>query len=266
MPIIPPYELTNEYNITQLLEHFDSNYIFDLINDKIENIDYSSVLTEPNIIVSFEENFKMMAEMYPGDSQNIQSIKLGVYTDVINILCEKFNLDFNQDDDNINRHTLAYYLYDFLVCNRKNYLILFFVRFIMNNKDSLCTFLNLDDYKKGKDTASIYNKHIYSDYKYGLISANMYKVLEHIATLDVTLYNIFQNIYFDQEVLYFLDTSIGDKGNFFNDFYCSVLQQPDIIPVVITNTRLMLQATVGDLSKTHIAELINMTNGGISNE
>lgn len=259
-----PYEISNEFNITELLAHFDANYIFDVLNDKLENIDYSASLPEPNIVVSFEENFKLMNENYPGDSQNIRTIREQVYTDIIKILCDKFNLQFNTVDDTIDKYTAAFYLYDFLVCNRNNIMVNFFVSFIVNNKESLCRFLNLEDFRKSKDSAAAYSKRVYEDQKYAIISANMTKVINHIANLDITLLNIFQSTYTIIGVVEFLDNAIADRGNFFRDYYCSVLSRQDILPLIITSIRLELQKLVGDISQTNINEI--MSFGGEFNE
>ena len=43
---VEPYKISNEYNITEILSHFDSNYIFDIIQDKLNTIEYSSSLIE----------------------------------------------------------------------------------------------------------------------------------------------------------------------------------------------------------------------------
>lgn len=260
MAITPPYEISNEYKLTEILGHFDSNYIFDVINDKLDSIDYTAVLEEPNVVVSFEENFKMMNENYPGDADNIRMIRQQVYTDIINVLCQRFNLAFNEEDDTIDRYTLAFYLYDFLVSNRNNIMVNFFTSFIINNKSSLTRILNLDEYRKSRDSAAAYGKRIYDDQGYGVISANMTKVINHIATIDISLNNIFQSTYTNPEVLAFLNNAIADKGNFFNDFYCVILQQSDILPVVITNIRLALQKIVGGISQSSIHEL--MSYGG----
>lgn len=258
--VTPPYEIANEYNLTEALSHFDSQYIFDIINDKIDNLDFASVLEEPNVVTSFEETFKMMNENFPGDADNIRDIRDQVYIDVIDTLCKRFNLSWNDQDDNIDHYTLAFYLYDFLVSNRNTIMVNFFTAFIMNNKDSLVRVLDVTDYQKSRDTSAVYGRRIYDDQGYGVISANMTKVINYIATIDITLYNIFQSIYTNQEVLYFLDNAVADKGNFFKDFYCSVLDQPDILPIVITNIRLALQRNVGDIGQSTIHEI--MSYGG----
>jgi len=264
--VTPRYEISNEFNVTEMLERFDSNYIFDILNDKLENIDYTAILPDSNIVSSFEENFKLMNDNYPGDSDNIKIIRMQVYLDIINILCDKFNLHFNDIDDNVDLYTVAFYLYDFLVCNRNNLMVSFFTSFIINNKESLSRFLNLEDYRKSRDSSSVYGKRMYNDAQYGIISANMAQVLNHIATLDISLLNIFQSIYSHMELVEFLDSVISDKGNFFKDYYCSVLEQPEILPIIITNIRLSLQRLVGNIAETSIQEFMMLTEDYNKNE
>ena len=254
--ITPPYEIRNEYNLTEILGRFDSNYIFDIINDKLNNINYYNTLQEPNVVISFEENFKLMNDNFPGDSDNIRIIREQVYTDIINILCQFYNLQFNEDDDTIDRFTLVYYLYDFLVSEKTIIMVNFYTSFIVNNKDSLVRILNLDEYKKSRESAAIYGKRMYNNNEYGVISANMTKVINHIATLDISLLNIFQSTYTDPMVVELLDRAIMDKGNFFNDHYNAAIQQPDVLPIIITNIRLELQKIVGNTAQSTMEELM----------
>lgn len=260
------YEVSNEYNVAEMLGHLDSNYIFDMINDKLNSIDYSTTLPETNIVTAFEENFKFMNDQYPGDAVNIRAVREQVYRDIIFILCEKFNLRFNEEDDNIDPYTAATYIYEFLICKRNEIMINFFTSFIINNRESLCRILNIEDFKKTKDSAAAYSKHVYDDQKFALISANMNKVISHISTLDITLYNIFQSTYNNQEVINFMGNAFADKANFFQDQYCCVLKQPDVLPIIITNIRLELQKIVGNISQSNIHEIMAYGDGNISKE
>ena len=239
------YDIIGEFNVAEALEHLDVNYIYDMINDKLSIIDYSATLNETNIVGAFEENFKYMNDTHPGDSANIRSIRSQVYTNIINVLCEKFNLEFNKEDENINLYSAAYYLYEFLICKRNEIMINFFISFIVANKDSLCTHLDMDEFKKSKDSASAYSKHLFYDQTFALISANIPMILNHITTLDISLYNIFQTTYNNAEMVAFMDNAFADKGMFFKDQYCEAINKPDVLPIIITNMRLQLQRVAG---------------------
>ena len=250
-------QISSSYDIAELLAKFDSNYIFDVIQDKLDNVSFASSTAESNIVEAFEMNFNAMNEQFPGDSQNIRDIRQKVYLDILRILTEKFNLAFNYEDDTIDLYMAAYYLYDFLVCNRNKIMVNFFVAFIMNNKDALCKSLNMEDFRKSKDSAAAYGKHLYDDNKYAIISANISTVIAHISELDVTLYNIFQSTYKDPILLDKLSNAFADKGNFFKTYYCGILNRPEELPIVITNIRLYLQSLVGNISPAHIDEFMS---------
>lgn len=245
---LQPYVISNEYNITEILAHFDSDYIISTIEDKLEEINFASSLIQPNIIASFEENFKLMREQFPGDEANINAVRIRVYTEIIQILCNKFNLQFNEIDDTIDLYTAAFYAYDFLVCNRNNIMINFFTSFIINNKNSI----NVE--KKNKDSSVVYNKNIYTDPKLIAISANMEKVIKYISEIDVRLVDIFSSTYVNQETVMFLDNAFADRGNFFKTYYCNISTED--MPIVITNIRLQLQKIVGNISDSSINKLL----------
>lgn len=134
----------------------------------------------------------------------------------------------------------------------------FFVAFIVNNKDSLYNMLTTDGIKKSRDSSSNYGKLVYADQKYVTISSNMNSVIKYISEMDVTLLNIFQSTYRDQQLTMFLDNAFADKGNFFKDYYCSTINNPEIAPIVITNIKLALQRLVGNVSTADINTIINM--------
>ena len=256
MGSIEPYRIANEYNISEILAHFGSEYAMHALEDKLEHIDYTSSLIEPNFVSAYENKFKLMEEEFPGDSQNIRSVREEVYQEIVKLLCNKFNLSFNTVDDTIDIYTAAYYLYDFLVCNRNNIMVNFFTAFIVNNKDAVYNILSPEDIKKNKDSSSAYSKRVYADNKYIAISANISKIINYISTFDIRLSNIFQSVYVDYNLVQFLDNAFADRGNFFRDYYCSAVNNIELSPVIITNIRLALQRIVGDISASHINELI----------
>lgn len=243
-PNLDLYNISSENNLTELLAHFDSGFVLNIIEDKINNRGYNSI-PESNIIKSFEENFKVMRESFPGDGENINLVRTRVYTEIISILCNGFNLNCILDDST-DLYSAAYYLYDFLICNSAPIMINFFTAFIINNKDSLYNSLNLDSYKKSKDSSTLYNKRIFIDPKYITISANLEMVLQHIVTIDISLENILQTTYVNPQIIMFLSEIITDKGDYFNDFYCKLLSDPNYLPVILTDIRLQLQKILGN--------------------
>ena len=72
----------------------------------------------------------------------------------------------------------------------------------------------------------------------------------------IKLVNIFQSTYINPEVVMFLDNAFADRGNFFVDYYCNIINKPESLPIVITNIRLQLQKSVGNIGSNNIENLI----------
>lgn len=246
---LQPYLISSEQNVTELLSHFDAEYILAVLEDELKSINIASSIIKPNIVSSFEETFKLMREQFPGDESNIIGIRDNIYSNIIEILCNKFNLQYNYNDETIDKYTAAYYIYDFLVCNRNSIMINFFTSFIINNKNNIPVEL-----KKTKDSSTIYNKKIYTDPKLIAISANMESVIKYISELDIKLYNIFSSTYTNQEIVLFLDNAFADRGNFFKTYYCNISVED--MPIVITNIRLQLQNIAGNISSENIQNIL----------
>ena len=255
-----PYQIANEFNIADLLAHLDAQTIYDILDDKLNNISFSKTTIESNIVGAFAITFQQMNDQFSGDSQNIKSISVEVYRTIIEKLTKSFNLEFNYADDTIDLYTAAYYLYDFLVCNRNNNMINFFVSFIVNNKDVIYNGLG-EDAKKIKDSSINYSKRIYADSKYAAISANIKTVIENISTMDIRLGNIFQSTYRDPNLVLFLDNAFADRGDFFKNYYCNIIRNQEELPIIITDIRLALQRIVGDISGDSIRQYLSYIGG-----
>ena len=258
--ITQPYMISNEFNMQEVIRHFDTNMIFHTLEDKIENFDFAATLPQANIVKSFEDQFAYMTEEYPGDAQNIRSIRLAVYTEIIQVLTAKFNLQYNVNDESIDLYKAALYLYDFLIANRNKYIIDFFTAYIVNNKDSIYNSLQIEGIKKTRDISSNYGKMVYNDPKYNIISASMPKVLNMIREIDIRLENIFSSIYPDITLAAFMSNAFGEKGNFFNEAFCSLLDRPDIVPILIVNIKLNLQKYVGLMINDPMGDVMKLSN------
>ena len=118
--------------------------------------------------------------------------------------------------------------------------------------------MKLNNLQELKNKIEQFKKNI--DPKYIAISANIPKIINHISTFDIRLSNIFQSVYVDYKIVQFLDNAFADNGNFFKDYYCAAVNNIEIAPVIIINIRLALQRLVGDISASHIDELITSSN------
>lgn len=108
------YNMIAEGEIADILSNFNSAYVMDVIDSNLRNrFAYNPTLSNPNIVNSYELNFKGMLANFPTDADNIMSIRQETYLDIINKICNAFNMQYIGDEPDC--YTLAYNVYDLFV-------------------------------------------------------------------------------------------------------------------------------------------------------
>lgn len=230
-----------EYEVSEVLEHFNSQYIFDIIQDKINNRFSSAMVmgsSNPNIVLSFEDNFNRCKAVYPDDIHNINEVREETYQEVIDIISKNFRFNF-KPMEGIETFSYAHYLYDFFVCNFSNYISKFFAVYIYNNKDALYSSLNLDAVRKESDISTTYGKRVYEDTKLAVISSHILYVVNAMSNIDITPDIIFSIIYGTQEIVNLLTNCLEFPYELFKTLFYNI--PPSYEAILFTNIRLELQ-------------------------
>lgn len=237
------YNIISVNQLTEVLSHYDTNFVMSVVDNGIASrYNPNAVLSQPNIVAAWEQNFKQMLSEFaelPDAKARITSVRDETYREIINRICREFNLNFTIDED-VDLYSAAFYLYDFFVANFNTNLITFFYNYIVRERAEIYDALNLVEFRKNKDSSTIYGKKIYKDIKIAIINANIDRVIQYICGFDIRLSDIFSIVYAQKDLAYFMSTLVGDAGDFFNKFYVEILNSA-IRPILITNIRLAIQ-------------------------
>ena len=231
------YQVNAERDISVILSRFNTQYIYDCIDNALSQKNNAQfIIPNPNLVRSIEDNFIIMKQNFPDDINNISACREETYNEIINYLCSKFNLNFN-DNDEVDLYSTAYYLYDFLVANYLNYIGKFFSKFILQEKNSLYKSLNLDKFKK---TSNInYGKKLFDPIT-SVILIQISYVIDQILVFDFDFETIVNTVYDDNNIARFINSLFYDNEYFYN-FYKSDLSNGFIRPNIITQIRLIIQ-------------------------
>lgn len=241
-------DLTTEKDIAVLFLHLDSDYVYDLINNNIDNrVSYYPVTNNPNAVQSLSMTYKNIESQYGLDQQQCEMIAEN-YRNIIRLLCSRYNLSVAIADDGIDLYTAAYYMYEFLVSSYYEMMIKFFVSFIMGEKNFIYNSMNLIDARKNKDSSTIYCKKILADPKIAIISANLESVLYNMISYDITLDQIINTVYKNNPsvAVYLNSLMSSNTGLFFKEQYGYYLTS-NMGPHIITDIRLRLQQECGTI-------------------
>lgn len=248
------YQVNAERDVTVILSRFNTEFIYDCIESALQSKQNAQfMMPNPNLVRSLEDNFIIMQQTFPDDKVNILEVRDETYREIIEYLCNKFNLSFNVSDQVVDLYSAAYYLYDFLVANYLGYLSSFFSKFIMKEKNNLYKSLNLDRFKK---TSNInYGKKMIKDPVISIILIQISYIIDQLTTYDFSFNNIVAMAYNDNNIGRFLNSLFIDNGYFYN-FYKSDIANTFIRPNIITSIRLIIQDNVvsDDVINTFIKE------------
>lgn len=230
------YNMVAEGDVAELLSKFNSSYVMDVIDNNLKNrFAYNPAISNPNIVNSYEMNFKDMLSRFPSDVENIMAIRYETYLNIINKICSSFNIQYvGNDPDNF---VLAYNLYDLFVSGYSRNIINFFARYIYFNRNELYNNIGLDKYKKIKDSSSNYIRKVYNDQVVAIIIARIKDVIYYISGFDIDLYTFLTLIYNKDTCNYFYN-NIQPLGNIFKDEFCNVVLNNQAL---LTDIRIAIQ-------------------------
>ena len=131
------YNIISVNQLTEVLSHYDTNFVMSVVDNGIASrYNPNAVLSQPNIVAAWEQNFKQMLSEFaelPDAKARITSVRDETYREIINRICREFNLNFTIDED-VDLYSAAFYLYDFFVANFNTNLITFFYNYIVRER------------------------------------------------------------------------------------------------------------------------------------
>lgn len=232
------YQVNAERDISVILSRFNTNYIYDCIESALlAKSNTQFIMTNPNLIRSLEDNFNILKQNYPDDIKNINNCREETYIEIINYLCSKFNLAFNDNDD-IDLYSAAYYLYELLVSKYLPNLTKFFSKFILQEKSNIYKSFNLDKFKK---TSNInYKTKYFKDNTIQIIILQIPYIIEQLMSFNFDFETIVNMVYDDNNIAKFI-TSIFYDNEYFYNFYKQDITNDFTRPNIITDIRLIIQ-------------------------
>lgn len=235
------YQVNAERDITVILSRFNTEFIYDCINSALESKHNAQfIMPNPNLVRSLEDNFIIMQQNYPDDKMNILKCREETYNEIIQFVCSKFNLKFNENDQ-VDLYSAAYYLYEFLVSNYLQNLAFFYSKFIINEKQNLYKSLNLERFKKSSNIN--YGKKMSKDPVTSTILIQISYIIDQLMSFDFHFDTIVRTVYNNNNIAHFI-LSLFEDDDYFYDFFKKDITNSFIRPNIITNIRLLIQDTL----------------------
>ena len=235
--------LVAESEVASLLSNFNNNYIMDVVNDNVSRrFNHSVSISKPNIVGAFELNFKDITAAYPTDYDNVMMIREDTYRQVINSICNGFGgiMYVGDLDDS---YQLAYNMYDIFVCNYSDSLVRFFTNYILTYYNELYDAMGLEQYKKSKDSTSLYMKKITDMTEVTVILSRIRDVIYYISGFDINIARFLSVCNYNQETINFIVNNIAETEPIFQREFQQVANDA----ALMTDIRISIQGVLHEL-------------------
>lgn len=228
------YNIKAEAELAVILSYFDTNYIYGVMDDRLAQIMMQfNAVPLPNLVNSFEDNFKAMLSKYPENKEDIMQVREGTYNEIIEKIAVRFNFEFKPLED-MDIYGVAWLLYDFFVANYHGYVVKFFTNFISNEYETLYAALDLEQYKKDKDVTTVANKKLFDNQHLAVVCSHIHSALSYVSEMTFDMEHIL-NVVYDNNFLYnqVFNQHVFSKTDFFKSFYCPLLYDSNIMSDIV---------------------------------
>lgn len=237
------YSVVTNAEVEDVIAHFSEEMIMDIVEKGLMNRN-SFTVNKANLIYSLEEDFKKSFQLYPAYYQSISEKRFKIYSEIIQKICDFYNISCLSTSDTNNIHSRAFYLYSIFVSDFASNVINFFTNYIIREKNALYDFMEAELSAKNKDFNALYSKKVYSsnvNHKLVAIHANLDFVIDNMCAFDINLESFIQNALYGQpQIIKYLTMVLSENnGDLFSQHIVPFVQQNKTM--ILTYLKLSLQ-------------------------
>lgn len=245
-PAVTNVNIDNQ--LAGILGQFNDDYILDVVNDSLKNRFNAYQSANPNVISAYEATFRHLTDGFSSSTDDILNTRNRTYTNIINVICNFYNLQFNPHDDT-DYYSAAYWLYDFFVSNFTEHLKTFYAMHLIQERKSISEAFNLPQMRKDNDIVFGYSKKLFKNSTIAAIHCNIDYIISQMDSFNISLETILFTVYGNIPNLpaYVASIVSDHTGYFFKNYYQNfVLRSPDAADM-ITYVKLALQEIGRDI-------------------
>ena len=208
--------IDTDMSIGTILSNFETPWIMHTVHDSLNMKFRPFDGPMPNFPDILNRQFNTLVYSSPDYKDKVEEVRLETNKEIIEAICEYYSLEFKVPFEEIHPvelYSITRTLYDIFISRFTDYMIEFFIEYIINNINAIYTYLLNDDTVKKPREKDIPVKS-YIDPKFLLIHANLNKVIYNMISYDIP---------FESLLKYFLDgpryeiitKCIADKGDIY---------------------------------------------------
>lgn len=243
--------------IGSILSNFETPWIMHTIQDSLNMKFRPYQEPMPNFVDILQRQFDAVLMASPDYTDQVLEVRKQTYQEIITAICEYYGLRFTKPFEDIHPvelYGIAQTMYDVFISRFTQYMIEFYIRYIIYNSDSIYAYLT-DSIppKRGSAKEKDQISKNYIDPKYLLIHQNLNTVILNMTTYDVPLDTLLK-FFLDQNQAARMSELLEDTGDIYKNHYAVYLQDNRYMADVLTVVKLQLQSHTQDTSNYQLTK------------
>lgn len=236
------HSIDTDMAIGSILSNFDSAFILHTVEDSLQMKFRPFGDAMPNFIDILNRQFDSVVDAGPDYRQQIEATRSESFKEIVDLICSYYNLQMAQPLDELNpmeAYGIARTMYDIFISNFTDYMINFYMTYIIQNMDGIYNYLLKDDNirkprEKDKPVKS------YIDDKFHLIHANLNKIIMNMTTYDIP-FQVLITYFTDPNTAARISELFIDTGDIYKNHYAVYLLDQRYMADLLTCIKLRLQ-------------------------
>jgi len=232
--------INTDYEVSTILGNFSEDLIYSTIQTGLEQRFRPFGLRSPNYPEILNNQFENTKLHSTGHDDVIDNKRDECMRQIINIICQYYNLQIIEDIPEEQVYSVAYYMYQIFSSEFTQRMLSFMIGYIVNNQESLCQALqNSEDI----NVRTSYAKKIYENQTQMILYDNMAKVIDMVAGLDIDFRTLLVYLS-DIQIADLITTYITDCGDIYKNYFVYYLVNQS------TRTDMLVSIRLGYVSQT----------------
>ena len=234
--------IDTDMGIGMILSNFETSWVMNSVSDSLNMRFRPFEQPMPNFPDILNRQFNMILSSSPDYRDQIINTAVESNKEIIQCICDYYNLSFMADPNSmqpLELYSITRTLYDIFVSRFTDYMINFYITYIMNNVDSIYAYLLTDDSIRKIKEKDIPVKS-YIDSKFLLIHANLNKIILNMSNYDIPLSELLK-YFLDAPAYAKINECIQDNGDIYKNHFAIYLQDNRYMSQLLTCIKLRLQ-------------------------
>lgn len=235
--------IDTDIGIGSILSNFETPFIIHTIQDSLNMKFRPFAEPMPNFVNILQRQFETILANSPDYKDQIEETRDKTYIEIIETICGYYGLVFTKPFEEIHPTELfgiASTMYDIFISRFTEYMIDFYIRYIIDNSDSIIAYLSkADNVYKPKEKDNVGRTFI--DHKFLIIHQNLNMIVMNMTTYDITLDDLI-NYFLPPNMAVRMNELLDDSGDIYKNYYAVYLQDQRYMADVLTVIKLELQS------------------------